>query len=824
MKSNRSLVGLFLAPGLTIASLAGAQGVRIDVKADQVVHPVSRLLTGACLEDVNHEIYGGFYSQMVFGESFQEPPLPQPIAGFTPFGGQWNVRDGVVSIAGGDGPKLVSSHTPFGDASMSVDLLFKDRTGGNAGLVVRTTNPGVGADSFTGYEVSLDAARQMVILARHRRNFEPIEEAPCEVAVGKWIPLEVRLAGPAIEVLVDGKSVLRHDDGANALPAGTVALRAWQREASYRNLRVKAGDSTEPLAFEERGNPSEVSGMWRVLTRGNATGRCAIITENPFVGTQSQRLTFESGIGEFGVENQGLSRRGMNIVKGKPYTGSVWVRAGKPTTLFASLESRDGAEVYAERPLAVDGATWRHIDFSLTPNAADKAGRFSLKLKQPGSVEVGYAFLQPGEWGRFKKLPVRRDVAEGLIGQGITVMRYGGSMINHRDYRWKKMIGARANRPPSSGTWYPYSSNGWGIPDFMDYAEAAGCEYIPDFNVNETPQDMADFIEYAKGSVGSEWGRKRGGNGHRPPYSLKYIELGNEERVDDNYYRKFKGLAEAIWAADPDITIVVGDFQYEEPIRDPFNIRGADSGITTLAAQQKILRLAKQHDREVWFDLHVFTEGPRPGPSLAGMFSYIDALGRIADGARFKVVVFELNAGNHAQKRALANALAINAIERDGRLPVVTSANCLQPDGQNDNGWDQGLLFLNPSQVWLQPPGYVTQMLARNYLPQLVKCEVTPAENQLDANATASEDGKTVVLQVVNPTNEVVTAEIHLAGFIPMRAYAETTELSGGQEAVNTATDPRAIVPIRGRWKHGMKDGISTRTFPPYSFTIIRLS
>ena len=102
------------------------------------------------------------------------------------------------------------------------------------------------------------------------------------------------------------------------------------------------------------------------------------------------------------------------------------------------------------------------------------------------------------------------------------------------------------------------------------------------------------------------------------------------------------------------------------------------------------------------------------------MFSFADALDKMADGARHKVVVFEFNAGNHAQKRALANALAINAVERDGRLPIVTSANCLQPDGQNDNGWDQGLLFLNPSQVWLQPPGYVTQMFSRNYLPHAV--------------------------------------------------------------------------------------------------------
>ena len=51
-----------------------AQEVRIEVQADRVLHPLSRYLTGACIEDVNHEIYGGIYSQMVFGESFQEPP------------------------------------------------------------------------------------------------------------------------------------------------------------------------------------------------------------------------------------------------------------------------------------------------------------------------------------------------------------------------------------------------------------------------------------------------------------------------------------------------------------------------------------------------------------------------------------------------------------------------------------------------------------------------------------------------------------------------------------------------------------------------------
>jgi hypothetical protein len=187
------------------------------------------------------------------------------------------------------------------------------------------------------------------------------------------------------------------------------------------------------------------------------------------------------------------------------------------------------------------------------------------------------------------------------------------------------------------------------------------------------------------------------------------------------------------------------------------------------------------------------------------------------------VVIFEFNAGNHSQKRALANALAINAVERDGRIPIATSANCLQPDGQNDNDWNQGLLFLNSSQVWLQPPGYVTQMFSRNYLPRLVQCQVAPVKDNLDVVASISDDGRTLVLQAVNPTDQPVSAQIHLAGFIPKKSVAQVTELSGSLEAKNTVAQPNAIVPQSRKWQHALKDGDTRYTFPPYSVTVLRL-
>ena len=795
----------------------------IIIQADQVLHRVTPWLTGVCIEDVNHEIYGGIDSQMIFGESFAEPAAQLPLKGFKTCEGRWTLaEDGSVQGVGGNGSKIIFNDLAFSEGEISVEVKLTETTGGNGGLILKVRDAGDGPDAFTGYEVSLERPG-FLVLGRHRQNWEPIRRVPCDVPVNEWIKLAVRMKAASLEVFVNGRLVTSYEDAGHPLDAGTVGLRIWQHKVYFRNLSINTGGVQQKIPFEyDAGNgpADEVSGMWRPIHQGDASGSFLIESPGAFSGRQSQQITFSNGSGVIGIENQGLNRWGMNFVKGKSYQGYLWARAQSPIELFVALESRDGSTVYAEKSLQLNVGDWQKLDFTLKPDTGDKAGRFAIKLKQPGAVTLGYVFLQPGSWGRFKNLPVRKDVAEGLVRQGVTLLRYGGSMVNNPEYRWKKMIGPRASRPPYEGHWYPYSSNGWGIFDFLNFCEAADFAGIPDFDINESPQDMADLMDYLNGAPDSEWGRKRVADGHPEPYHLKYLELGNEESVDGDYFGKFKALAEAIWAKDPAIILIVGDFSYHKVITDPFDFTGADSGITSLAAHQKILQLAKQHDREVWFDLHVWTDGPQPDSSLPGMFSYVDAMDKIADGARHKVLVFELNANNHAQRRAIANALALNAILRDGRLPITCSANSLQPDGQNDNGWDQGLLFLNPSQVWLQPPGYVTQMISQNYQPLVVKCD-GPSTN-LDVCATKSGDGKTLVLQVVNSGAEPVTLPLKISGFAPGKSMARVLTLVGPLDSGNTAVAPEAIKPLATEWRHGLKDGGTMVTFPGHSFSVIK--
>jgi alpha-L-arabinofuranosidase len=104
----------------------------------------------------------------------------------------------------------------------------------------------------------------------------------------------------------------------------------------------------------------------------------------------------------------------------------------------------------------------------------------------------------------------------------------------------------------------------------------------------------------------------------------------------------------------------------------------------------------------------------------------------------------------------------------------------------------------------------------------VVKCEVADTKDLLDATAKMSEDGTTLQLQVVNIGDRPITTTIRIEGFTVGNPVAQVAELSGRLDAVNSAEKPDAVVPKSSEWKHEIKEGKTTRTFAPYSFTIIR--
>ena len=663
-------------------------GVDFEITVDPATTTgtVSDYLIGACMEDVNHELYGGIWSQMIYGEKFAEPSAGSTLAG------EFDISDGTFSVAvkdgesalkverGDNGPKLTFKDTESTSGTASMEMLLDGD--GPVGFIIKASDLRPGADSFYGYEVAL--GDNFLRLAKHENNYTLLKEVAVNAPRGSFVTLSVTYTADTITISVNGEEALTYTD-ASPIRSGAIGLRAWNAAGYFRNITVATdgGDARE-IEYGSSADALSVSKCWDITAAGDVDAAASIDTKTLYNNQQTQKLIHAGGDGTLTLSNRGLNRMGMSFVEGKDYDGYLYIAADRNTTLTLSLRSADGSKTYATTTIDVKAGDFRKYAFAMIPDTTDANGSFAVTLASPAEINVGYAFLQPGEWARYKGLPVRKDVVEGMEEIGLSVLRFGGCMANAADYKWKDMIGAPEDRPTYTGWWYTYSSLGFGIIEFMDLCEAMDILYVPDFNAYESPEDMADFVRFALGTDPTdEWVQLRISMGREEPYNLKMIQIGNEEKVNADYARRFNAIADAIKDISPDLILVVGDFAYRDVITDPYNFTGSDAGITTLAPHKSILDNALENGQTVWFDIHWWSEsGNEPASYIEAALSLYDALKSICPESDPKLCIFELNANAHTLERALCNAFAINAtVKASDIFPIVCSANCLQVQG-----------------------------------------------------------------------------------------------------------------------------------------------
>ena len=116
---------------------------------------------------------------------------------------------------------------------------------------------------------------------------------------------------------------------------------------------------------------------------------------------------------------------------------------------------------------------------------------------------------------------------------GAVSLRWPGGCIAHR-YNWKKTVGPLSKRP----------DQGFGLPEFLTFCEAAGAEPVLTLAVYwGGPADGADLVEYLNApnagrnpNGGVDWGDVRARNGHPKPYGIHYWEFGNEPYLVGQHY------------------------------------------------------------------------------------------------------------------------------------------------------------------------------------------------------------------------------------------------------------------------------------------------
>jgi len=805
-----AVVALSTSGCMQTAVGANSPDSQITVSAGRITNNISPLMYGSCIEDVNHEIYGGLYDQRLFGESFEEPAASDNIAGWTAYGGFWHVSNSVCHVAADAGGKMVRQTPDIGDATVSADILFPNNQGDNAGLLVRVQNPGVGADTFDGYEISISPSRQRLILGKHMHDWHPIQEVPIPVQASQWIHLRVQLAGARIRVFVAGDNTpaIDYTDQDHALLSGQFAIRTWNSDAAFGNIAIQTATAEYGDQFSKARSTS-ISNQWDQLSTGTASASYKIDPYMPYNGKYSQVIQHGLGTGNVGIANRGLARWGIPVSSGRAMQGRIYLRSTNlqgPVTV--ALQSADGSRTYAAQSFQHIKADWAKYTFTLTPSTTDPNARFAVWINRPGTLCVDQAVLMDTGNALFHGLPIRADIGNAMVAEGVTFLRYGGTMVNAPEYRWKHMIGDPDKRPQYNGHWYPYSTNGFGIFDFLNFCEAAHIQSAFAINCEETDQDAADLADYLTGSTATVWGRKRAKDGHPAPYNVQYIEIGNEEVIwGDNptdyahYAARFQAIAKAIHSRNPDLKLVCAAWWAPQ------------------SASMKTVFNAVNGEAAAW-DLHVNSDDARAGEGIDQQITQMQTMFKQWDQhSVLKAVIFEENGNLHNMQRALGHASTLNATLRHGDFILADCpANCLQPDGHNDNGWDQGQIFFTPAQVWEQPPYYVQQMAASERLPLRVDSTVSSPGDDLQATSTMSLDGKTLVLNVVNRGNQAHTTSISLQGYTP-QPQASVQSVAGQLNDINTSDAPQHISVERSAITAA---GQFSQTYAPLSDTVIR--
>jgi len=173
----------------------------------------------------------------------------QDLRGWQQISGHWSEHGDVFSNSNyGRGDMLIALHSQAVDyrisADVRFDLIFAETLYGDAGLVIRATDPEQGVDSYRGYYAGIRPNEQTVVLGRASYDWSPLEvvKLATPITPGIWNHLELAAQGCKLIVTVTpdgGRPVTRveHQDK-ECLTEGVAGLRSFYTQASWRNVKI----------------------------------------------------------------------------------------------------------------------------------------------------------------------------------------------------------------------------------------------------------------------------------------------------------------------------------------------------------------------------------------------------------------------------------------------------------------------------------------------------------------------------------------------------------------------------------------------------------
>lgn len=770
---------LLMACTFNTETMAQAKDIQIDVDARKPSGMIDPMLYGQLFEHIYFSANNGVWQELLYERSFEPEHYPgiHPRDGY--FDGWYMDDDAVLhSPTRYEQPlKITTVDTDDYDITMDVNwrayrlarrawsgglldirFAFKDGEGDqpyyfrihNPYYEVRTLN--VGQTEAMRQNEQMNAARRAAQSQGTEPDFSIAQMKEKEVAgyggrtrkvnalealVSKvanaqqinedqqWHRMRIACRGGQAKVYWDGKQILTQGKMARR---GRNDITFWVNytETTYRNIRVTSPDGRK-VYFE--GTPQDVK-VPDVAPQWNAfgQGKYALVKDGDVVNMNyKQQITAQGG-------KAGIKQGPQNIVPGEHYVGYIYAK-GSGTL---SVEMQHGGQAVARQQLGVPGSEWRKYEIDLSAASYRGDADFAICVEN-GTVQVDEASLTTATGRALGGF--RPDIYGAVKDLHPTCLRWpGGGYVAQYDWRWG--IGKQEERRRwDHWMWMDYDQNCFGTDEFIRFCREINTEPIIVVSVAfERPESEHDailnnalnWLRYCNEPATGEWGAKRAANGHPEPYNVKYWEIDNEmwEMGIDKYERCVREYSTEMRKICPDIKIIAcGGFPEDE---------------------QFIQRSGQYFD---YLSLHHYEQqgGYASGPKRLG--EQYDRYARIiADGPNpnIKLFISEWNLNSIDWRTGLFAGGFLNMCEQKDVVAMGAAALFIRRTDSPD--WNNAFINFDYKDLFVAPNYQVTNLWYDHF--SRYRVSYTGDTDEVSVNTTMSENGRDVIVKIVNPTDK----------------------------------------------------------------------
>ncbi len=541
-------------------------------------------------------------------------------------------------------------------------------------------------------------------------------------------------------------------------------------------------------------------------------------------------LNIVAGTKAVGLCNMGYD--GIVLKAGETYEVSLFARqvSGQIGSITIRLESRTG-ETLGEATLPNPTGDWAKYTATIEPSASDNFARFVVLVNGSGSVALDVISLFPQKTFHNRSNGLRADLAQVIADLKPKFMRFPGGCLAHGNgldnmYRWKDTIGPIETRREQFNIWNYHQSVGLGYFEYFQFCEDIGAKPLPVVpagtccpntgakytglweqgqqglpmeEMSNYVQEVLDLIEWANGPITSNWGAKRAEAGHPEPFGLKYLGIGNEDRITPLFKERFKMIYDAVKANHPEIVVIgtVGPRPDGEDYEDGWTF-----------AHDLNLEMVDEHGYKepdwYWDNLRRFDCYDRSKSTIyLGEFAAHD-IGRA-----------------NTLRSALSEAAYMTSLERNGDIVRLASyAPLLAKQGRTQ--WTPDLIYFDNTRINLSINYYVQQLFSANagdvYLP--ISVETRSGVENISASCVQDTTSGDIIIKLVSRAVEPIQAYIHLSTVRAIEPSASYTVLTGDPMAENTLWRPLSLAP---KWAEITVSHQFGYEIPAYSLSVIRV-